>query len=52
LNGRLWSASRTAKGSCLQRAAELDGDDRASWLSFLDALVTRPRIKRLTADIS
>jgi hypothetical protein len=31
---------------------ELSGDDRAMLLSFLDALVTRTRLKRLTADIS
>jgi hypothetical protein len=31
---------------------ELSGDDRAMLLSFLDALVTRIRLKRVTADIN
>jgi transcriptional regulator with XRE-family HTH domain len=39
-------------GDRLASVAELDGDDRALVLSFIDALVTKTRLKRLTAGIS
>jgi transcriptional regulator with XRE-family HTH domain len=39
-------------GDRLATIAELDPSDRALVLSFIDALVTKTRLKRLTAQIS
>ena len=39
-------------GDRLATIAELDPDDQALVMSFIDALVTKTRLKRLTAQIS
>jgi transcriptional regulator with XRE-family HTH domain len=49
---RPFRSAEDALGDQLATIAELSDDDRAMLLSFLDALVTRTRLKRLTADIS
>jgi transcriptional regulator with XRE-family HTH domain len=49
---RPFRSAEDALGDQLATVAELSDDDRAMLPSFLDALVTRTRLKRLTADIS
>lgn len=49
---RPFRSAEDALGDQLATITELSADDRAMLLSFLDALVTRTRLKRLTADIS
>jgi hypothetical protein len=49
---RPFRSAEDAVGDQPATVTELSGDDRAMLLSFLDALVTRIRFKRLTADIS
>lgn len=47
---RPFRSAEDALGDQLATVAKLSGDDRAMLLSFLDALVTRTRLKRLTAS--
>jgi transcriptional regulator with XRE-family HTH domain len=47
---RPFRSAEDALGDQLATVAELSDDDRAMLLSFLDALVTRTRLKRLTAS--
>jgi transcriptional regulator with XRE-family HTH domain len=47
---RPFRSAEDALGDQLATIAELSDDDRAMLLSFLDALVTRTRLKRLTAS--
>lgn len=49
---RPFRSPEDALGEQLATITELSDADRAMLLSFLDALVTRTRLKRLTAEIS
>ena len=49
---RAFRSAEDVLGDRLASVAELADDDRALVLSFIDALVTKTRLKRLTADIS
>lgn len=49
---RPFRSAEDALGDRLATIAELDPNDQALVLSFIDALVTKTRLKRLTAQIS
>ncbi len=49
---RPFRSAEDALGDRLATIAELDPNDQALVISFIDALVTKTRLKRLTAQIS
>jgi len=49
---RPFRSAEDALGDRLATIAELDPNDQALVLSFIDALVTKTRLRRLTAQIS